>query len=152
MAYNPRLSAVLQKASWKEGRNEFEIAQEYKRIFGSSWIPEAEPFVRSFGGLTIDKNLWVYPERAAHDLPLRSRVESVVGSSACPVATSGYMGDGATLWIDSKERFYVVDSEGMLFVGKNIEEALNVLFLGEKPPIPPEDIRESILQAWEWKK
>jgi hypothetical protein len=63
------------------------------------------------------------------------------------------MGDGATLWIDAKGRFYVVDSEGMIFVGANTEEALNVLLLPEtKRPSPPEEIRIALQKAYEWKK
>ncbi len=151
--FNPKITAILRKDGWKEGRDEPLIEKEYQNIMGNAWLPEAAFFVRSFGNLEIAHKLWVYPQRAVLDLDKKNRIETVIGCKCCPVAASGYTGDGAgTLWIDTRGYFYYLDDEGMIFIGENIETSLKVLLLGEKPSLPPQEIRKAIQDAYEWNK
>jgi hypothetical protein len=53
-AYNPKLTAILCHAGWKEGRDDPMIEHEYKSVMGQTWLPEAAPFVRHFGMLSIE--------------------------------------------------------------------------------------------------
>lgn len=149
-AMNPDLERILKKAGWHNGRDEPSQEAAFKAHLAEAWHPKADSFVRSFGGLSIGDCLWVQPQLAAFGLPYRSRVESVIRTSCCPVASSGYMGDGCTIWIDSNHCFYAVDSEGMVFIGDGTIDALKVLLLGAKPAPAPLDVRSSLEQAWNW--
>jgi hypothetical protein len=148
--YKPQLQQILYKAGWTENRNELSIEETYRKIYGDLWIPQAGPFVRSFGHLEMKHTLWVYPESSFRDAYKINKVKSIVGCLCIPIAFSGYMGDGATLWIDEREYFYVVDSEGMVFVGHGIEEALTVLLVPDtKRPPPPKELEEALRGAYE---
>jgi len=152
-SFNRELTKVLRQAGWTEGRDEPKVENDYQRVMGAAWIHQAAFFVRSFGNLEIDHKLWVYADRAALDLDKKSRVEAVICCKSCPVAVSGYTGDGAgTLWMTTLGHFYYLDDEGMIFIGENVESALNVLLLGTKPALPPESVRKAVLDAYEWNK
>jgi hypothetical protein len=60
------------------------------------------------------------------------------------------MGDGSSVWIDERGRFYVVDSEGMVFVGDNMVTALEVLLFGAPRPAPPPELKDALAVAFEW--
>lgn len=153
---NPKLIEILKKAGWKEERDDSSIEKQYRDALGEAWIQEAAPFVRSLGGLKLGKSqLMIYADALNYigGISVRSRVEAVIGCRCCPVAESWYVGDGGTLWIDSKGRFYFIDSEGMIFLGENVEATLSVLLLPDvKPFPPPEELREALQKAYEWNK
>lgn len=150
--YSSKVLEALNKAGWTESRDDISIEQDYQRAMGDAWLSNAGPFVRSFGKLSIGNRLWVYSDQAAPELFARQRVEAVVGCPCCPLASSGYLGDGCTIWIDCKGRFYATDSEGMLFLGDSIHAVLDVLLAGVKPELPPSDIKEAVERAWRWER
>jgi len=131
------------------GRDEPVIEEAYKKMMEDAWIPEAAPFVRSLGNLEIGKTLWVFTEGARLGLDVKDRIKSIVECACCPIAHSGYVCDDATLWIDTRSWFYIVDSEGVMFVGANTGEALEVLLLGKQRPAPPEEICEAVKKNYE---
>lgn len=140
---------ILKSSGWYEGRNELAIEAHYREVLGDNWLPVAVFFVRNFGGLAIHHKLWVYAEQAVLDLRFKNRVERVVNCKACPVASSGYFGEGCAVWIDENERFYCVDGTGMAFVGQGVEEALNVILLCDRAPDLPIDIKDALEAASE---
>lgn len=147
-----RTLKMLEASGWSSSRDEQSIEDGFRRALGSEWLPSASLFVRKFGGLSLANALWTLKEPASGHmlLDLKSRVEHTIGSKVVAVAASNYMGDGSILWIDATGRFYVVDSEGMLFVGDDEAAVFEVLIFGEKPPDPPDELRDRLAEAYDW--
>ena len=148
--FSPKVLEALRSAGWTPGRDLPSIEDEYAIALAGRWLPNAGSFVRRFGHLSICHLLWVLPIKTVDVIDVFERIESVVGLRCCPVASSNYMGDGCTVWIDEKGRFYVIDSEGMVFVGERVETALDVLLCGAKPPPAPIEIKAALEGAYEW--
>ncbi len=123
----------------------------YQRIMPESWHAQAARFVRRFGCLTIANCLWVFVERASLELPLKDRVEEVLGSKCCPVGSCRYRENDASLWIDAKGCFYVVNRNAISFVGRRVREAFEVLLLGIEPARAPIKLREKLARAHDMK-
>lgn len=150
---NPILTKLLKKYGWHEDRDAWDMVVKYKEVMDALFLDVAIPFVRSFGGLLIKRSLHIVPDFLVDDLrTLRKKVAGFTKSDVCPVAASHYMGQGdAALWIDLTGRFYVVDGEGMIYLGASVEEMLEVHFLHPNDaPSPPVDLQDSMARAWRW--
>ena len=144
---------ALELAGWTPARDEIGIEHVFSSLMGEKWLPVAAPFLRRFGGLDIAHTLFVWDMPISnHDLITQNeaRVAEVVNSKVVPIATSNYMGDGAILWMDEKGRLYVADSEGIVFVGNDEFEALEVHILGGARPEPPIELRHNLAENYEW--
>lgn len=121
-------------------------------MLGDNWVSAAEPFVLKFGGLTFLQSLFVHPDEVVVSvLRLKTRVEQIVRQPCCPIARSTYMGDECILWIDAKERYFAIDSLGLVYLGDNSNEVLDLLLVSKRhPPLPPAEIREEVLKAINW--
>jgi hypothetical protein len=153
--FSNRVSGALSKAGWTVDRDRSDMEQVYAQILGDAWVPAAAPFVRSFGGLDIDHDLIARPVAKLAEIAepaLVRRVESVVGAKACPVAGANYMGDDCMIWIDENSRIYALDSEGLVFIGSEIAEVLEVLLFGAPPSPPPPELKDALARAYEWNK
>lgn len=150
--FSPNVWKALYKAGWTSDREVREIEEEYQNALGERWLPIAGEFVRRFGRLSLENTLWIGPIKATEFHSEFEKAEAVAGVKCCPLAGSNYIGDGCTIWIDEKGRFYAIDSEGMVFVGDRVESALDVLLFGAKPQAPPPELKEALERAYEWNK
>jgi hypothetical protein len=148
--FSKRVLDALHKAGWTPQRDEAAMEQAYSQTFGSNWVPAAAPFVRRFGGLSIQHLLWVRPIAELGDPTRIRRITQIVQAKACPIAASNYMGDGCSIWCDENDRFYAVDSEGMVFVGDDVATIMEVLLFGDPLPTPPDTLVDALKKAYEW--
>ncbi len=149
-----KVFAELRKAGWSPARDEVGMSDSFSKSLGSHWVPAAAPFVRNFGGLTLNKRVWAWKEpiRDQDIIADESKIAEVLGSKAVPVASSSYFGDGCVIWVDESGRYYAVDSEGMIFIGGDIVAALEVLVGLEPSPEPPPELKEKLAAAYDWNK
>ncbi len=149
---NKRVLKELKLAGWQPGRDIAEYEQAFIDYFGAQWLPSASMFIRCLGGLDIAHtlNVWDRPYME-HDLSrLGDRITATINSRVVPTATSNYIGDGCLIWVDEKGRFYAVDSDGMVFIAHDVNTALNVLIDAASRPEPPSELREKLLEAYDW--
>lgn len=129
------------------------IEHDFLTFLGDKWLPIASSFIRQFGGLTIAHRLCIWREPASTDhmlLKLEDRIAAAVKSRVVAVASGNYLGDGSVIWIDMKGRFFAADSEGLVYLGSDVSEVLDVLLLGAHPADGPLDIEEGLRNAREW--
>lgn len=126
------------------------MEEEYRGLLGACLVDKAVGFVRQFGGLTVYGQLWIFAEQAVLALEDKPKIEAVVQEVCCPLATTNYMGDGCTLWIDAVGRFYAVDSEGMVYLAADEGELFEVLLGGAEAGRPPPELESALIKAWEW--
>lgn len=146
----PRLIPVLLASGWYPGRKRKDVEMAYAHKYGKASSDSAARFVREFGDLTIENKLWICLSQSDAHLTKKDKVEGVLKATACPVAFSGYMGEGCSIWVDTRGRFYAVDDEGILFLAEGINAVLGVLLLGHSPQPPPDDLKAKLLEAWHW--
>jgi len=147
-SFSKRVLDALRSAGWTPERDQVEMVDAYRGVFGSSWVSAAAPFVRRFGGLSIMHLLWIRPigELAIPEAVRRvsAKVGAKVGAKACAVAASNYMGDGCSIWCDEGGHFYAVDSEGVEFVGTDFATVFEVLLFGFPTPTPPAKVGKAL--------
>ena len=83
----------------------------------------------NFSGLSFHGRLWVWsdPVKDEEIEWVKGKISDVIGSSAIPLATSSYLGDGCVIWVDEAGRFYAVDSEGVIYLSSDMITLLEVL-------------------------
>ena len=147
---------LLENVGWHDRRDEEGIERAFATGLGTQWLsfPSAASFVRRYGGLDIAHTLktWKEPDLDHHHMLFRN-ADKIAAVAQCPVvavASSSFMGDGCLIWIDAKGRFYAVDSEGLVFLGENESDALDVILLAVEPAAPPPDIAPSVQAALYW--
>jgi hypothetical protein len=142
----------LRKAGWSSDRNESAALVSFSNAWKSQWVPAANPFIENFSGLSFHGRLWVWdsPIRDHDIIALIEKISNVVGSKAIPVATSNYIGDGCVVWVDERGHYYAVDSEGMIYIAGDMAMALEVLLGDTLLPEPPSELKEKLIDAYEW--
>jgi hypothetical protein len=146
-SFSKRVLDALHRAGWTSQRDQPEMEDAYRKILGSYWVPAAAPFVRRFGGLSIDHVLWVQPSAELAAPTFVRRFTDLVQVKACTVAASNYMGDGCSIWCDEAGQFYAMDSEGIEFVGKDLPTVFEVLLFGAPQPAAPAEIADALRKA-----
>lgn len=142
----------IRKGGWAPSRYEEYFADDYARLLGSNWVPAAESFICSFAGLSFRSKLWVWKEPLWDQdlINFKDKIADVIGRKAIPVATSSYMCEGCVIWLDEIGRFYATNSEGMIYLGGNIPEFLEIILGDSKPPDPSSEIKNKLINGYEW--
>ncbi|RBP45360.1 SUKH-3 immunity protein of toxin-antitoxin system [Roseimicrobium gellanilyticum] len=128
--FSPELEYKLEKSGWYAGR---ETDAELK-LLHFPMHKAGERFLTEFGGLTIGSQLFcnAYYVNAHYEHHERLAVLSGL-PNLLPVAATWYWGEGS-LWLDATGRAYLTDDYELAFVGKTVEEALELLILGKEIP------------------
>jgi hypothetical protein len=129
--FSPELAYRLQKSGWYAGR---ETEEELNRI-QFPMHPVGARFLTEFGGLTIGSHLFCNAYYVNESYGHHERLAVLSGlPNLLPVAVIWYWGEGS-LWLDAAGHAYLSDDYELAYVGKTVEEALEVLILGKE--IPP---------------
>ena len=115
-------------------------------------FPEAESFIRRFGGLDFRGKLWIWsnPHQDHFLTSFEKRISEVLELRVVPVASSNYLCCTSILWIDEYGRFYDADEEGMIYLGEGEAEVFTVLLSGAKPKTPPLGLKEKLERNNKW--
>lgn len=147
-----RIWWVLRRAGWSSIRNRADIVEAYKAGRGDDLFPEAERFIRGFGGIDFGGKLqiWSHLPQDHFLTSIGKRISEVLGLRVVPLASSNYLCRTSILWLDEQGRFYDADEEGMIYLGEGEAEVFTVLLMGAKPKTPPPGLKEKLERNYKW--
>lgn len=138
--FSPELEYKLEKSGWFVGR---ETEEELKQLHFPMHKAGVQ-FLTEFGGLTIGSLLFCNAYYVNQHYDHRARLALAGLPDLLPVAACWYWSEGS-LWLDPVGNAYLADAYELAFVGKTVEEALELLILGKEVPehykrweLPPE--------------
>ena len=146
------VARILRGAGWTPDRDSPAIAEAFRLGRGQDLFPQAESFVRHFGGIEVGGRLWIFeaPHEGHFLTSFESRISKIVNARVVPVAGSIYLSDTCIIWLDEHERFYAADSDGMTYLGEGVAKFFEVVLLETPPQSPPTELQERLQGTYEW--